>query len=81
MKVNRIFGSGFEPVPLLRDHVQQNRTVDFTDHFQILFDNSDVMPVNRTEIFKSKLFEHHAAMQASLDAFFYLEQQPFRWIA
>ena len=80
VEVNRVFGRRLETMPLISDHVQQHRAVDFSHHLQVLFKHTDIVAVNRTKVLKPKVLKHHAAVQASFDAFFNLMQQTLRRI-
>ena len=77
MKVNWVLGRRLEAMTFLRDDMQQNRSVDFADHFQVLFHDANVVPVDRPKVLEAELLKHHAAVKAGFDAFFNLKQQTF----
>ena len=81
VKEDRVARGRFEAVPLFRHHMEQDRFIERLDHPQIFPNERDVVPINRSQVAKTKFLKQHAAVQTSLEAFLELNQEPFGRIA
>jgi hypothetical protein len=81
VKVNRIFRRRLVAVPFLADDMQQDGTLQFADHLQVLAEHRDVVPIDRSEVPKAQVLEQHAPVQTGFDALLQLRQKPLGRIA
>jgi len=70
MERNRVFARRLEPVSLLGEDVQQHRSLDVFDEFQVFAEGEQVVAVDRADVPEAELFKQHSAWIKDLNASF-----------
>ena len=81
VKVNRIFGGGFVAVAFLVITCSKTGPSISRTIFKYFLTNAMLCPSIGPKYLKTELFEHHAAVEAGLNAFFDLEQHSLSRVA
>ena len=81
VKVHRVVGGRLKAVTLFGHHVQQHRAGHILDHRQVLAQLRNAVAVDRADVAEAELLEEHAAVQAGLDRFLDLRQEPLGRVA
>ena len=75
VEVNGVFFRRFVAAAFLGDDVEQGRSLLVANHLQVFAHQPNIMPIDRSDVAETELFEEHAADHPRLNPFFDLREQ------